>query len=214
MDICYIFGSMEVTDININIDKSDIVIAADAGLKNLQNKGLSPDYIVGDFDSLGFIPDGMNIIKHPVKKDETDLILAIDIGLEKGYKSFLVYGCLGGRLDHTFASIQTGAYIAENGGNAVFIDGKTHVSVIKNSTISFSEESEGIISVFSLTDKSSKVNISNLMYELNDADLTNKYPLGVSNEFIGKAGRIAVDNGTLCIIWNGNSTWKFGGKND
>ena len=115
MDICYIFGSMEVTDININIDKSDIVIAADAGLKNLQSKGLSPDYIVGDFDSLGFIPDGMNIIKHPVKKDETDLILAIDIGLKKGYKKFLVYGCLGGRLDHTFASIQTGAYIAENG---------------------------------------------------------------------------------------------------
>ncbi len=214
MNRCYIFGSMNVTKFNFIIDETDMVIAADSGLKNIEKLNISADYIVGDFDSLGFVPEGRNIIQHPVKKDETDLILAIDIGLKNGYKNFVVYGCLGGRADHTFASIQSGAYIAQNGGNALFVDEETCIAIIKNTSISFSNESKDIISVFSLSDKSNGVNIKGLLYELNNTELSNQYPLGVSNEFIGKDSIISVEEGTLCIMWNGNSICNFGGQND
>ena len=118
-------------------------------------------------------------------KNETDTILAVDVGLDKGYTDFVIYGCLGGRLDQTMASIQTAQYVANNGGRAVLIDGNTHVTVIINSSISFDKDCNGIISVFANSDKAEGVTETGLLYSLDDATLTPNFPLGVSNEFIG-----------------------------
>ena len=84
MNCCYIFGALDCGNIQLNIDTSDTIIAADAGLEILNKLGLEPDYIVGDFDSLNYTPLGNNVIKHPVMKNETDTILALDRGFEKG----------------------------------------------------------------------------------------------------------------------------------
>lgn len=215
MNRCFIFGSMPVEDISIKPDSNDIIFAADAGLKNAQKFNFEPHFIVGDFDSLEYVPDSDNVIKHPIKKDETDTILAVDIAFEKGFCNFIIYGCLGGRLDQTVASIQTASYIADKGGNAVFIDEETHLTVIKNNSIRFSRENKGTVSVFSLSDKSYGVNEINLLYELKNAELTSDYPLGVSNEFSGKNAEISVKNGNLCIIWNGkHGDYFIGGYNE
>ncbi len=212
MKTCYIFGALEVVDFNFTINSEDLIIAADAGLKNTEKFNIVPDYIVGDFDSLELTPKGANVIKHPVEKDETDTILAVNIALEKGYGNFIIYGCLGGRLDQTVASIQTAAYIAEKGGTAVFIDDETHLTVIKNSKIQFTDNNKGIISVFACSGTASGVSEHNLFYELNNVDLTPDYPLGVSNEFIGKNAIISVNDGKLCVIWNGKEgKWLIGG---
>ena len=73
---------------------------------------------VGDFDSLGQVPEGENIVRHPVMKDDTDMMLAVKLGLERGYTRFHIYGGMGGRTDHTIANIQTLAYIAGRGASA------------------------------------------------------------------------------------------------
>ena len=143
MKICYIFGSLDVSEFKHKIKSEDLVIAADAGLKNTEKFNITPDYIVGDFDSLEYTPKGTNVIKHPVKKDETDTILAVDVAFKKGYENFIIFGCLGGRLDQTVASIQTASYIAEKGGNAVFIDGDTYLTVIKDNVIQFTDNNKG-----------------------------------------------------------------------
>ncbi len=202
MKTCYIFGAMPVNNIKLNLDDSDMVIAADAGLLTTDNLKLKPDYIVGDFDSLKFIPEGDNIIKHPKMKNETDLILAVDIALEKGYNNFKIYGCLGGRLDQTIASIQTLAYIDKHGGNGVLLSQRESVALIKNSSISFTEKCKGTISVFSYSKECHGVEIEGLLYSLDNADVTNKFPLGVSNEFKGEKSKISVEKGTLVVIWN------------
>lgn len=212
MKTCYIFGSLNVSDFDFTINNDDLVIAADAGLKNTDKLNITADYIVGDFDSLEFTPKGENVIKHPVKKDETDTILAVNIALEKGYKDFIIYGCLGGRLDQTIASIQTASYIVENGANAVFIDDETYLTVIKNNKIQFTDTNKGVISVFAYSGTAFGVCEQNLLYELNDAELTPDYPLGVSNEFVGKNATVSVKYGKLCIIWNGKEgKWIIGG---
>lgn len=215
MKSCFIFGSMPIEEISVKPCYSDLIIAADAGLKNTEKLNLKPDYIVGDFDSLEYVPDVSNVIKHPVKKDETDTILAVDIAFKKGYNNFIIYGCLGGRLDQTVASIQTASYITEKGGNAVFIDNETYLTVIKNNAIDFSKDNKGTVSVFSLSEKSYGVCENGLLYELEDAELTSDYPLGVSNEFIKKDAKISVNKGKICIIWNGkNGKWSVGGNYD
>ena len=215
MKTCFIFGSMPIEEIPIMPCDNDLIIAADAGLKNAERFNLKPDYIVGDFDSLEYVPDGSNVIKHPVKKDETDTILAVDVAFEKGYNNFIIYGCLGGRLDQTIASIQTAAYITEKGGNAVFIDNETYMTVINNNNICFSEDNKGTVSVFSLSEKSYGVCENGLLYELENAELTSDYPLGVSNEFIKKDAKISVEKGKICVIWNGkHGKWSIGGNYD
>lgn len=200
---CIIFGALEPDIDSIKINNGDYIIAADAGLKTVKKLGFKPDLIVGDFDSLDEEPPtGENVIRHPVKKDDTDTLLAIKTALSKGYRSFKIYGCLGGRLDHTFANIQAACYVAENNANAVFIDGTTHLTVLKNNRITFSAEYSGNISVFAVSGIAEGVTVSNLLYELDNATLTPDFPLGVSNEFINKDSLICVNNGKICIIWN------------
>ncbi|MBO5066251.1 MAG: thiamine diphosphokinase [Clostridia bacterium] len=203
MKKCIIFGSVETVFFNDVINENDLVIAADGGLKSAKKFNINPDLIVGDFDSLKYIPHGENVIIHPEIKDETDLILAIDIGLEKGYKDFIIYGCLGGRLDHTYASIQTASYVTEKGGTAIFKSNDYYMTVIKNSSIHFTSDCEGYISVFSYSETATGVTEKGLFYELSDSKLTCDYPLGISNCFTGKESFVSVKNGKLCVIWNG-----------
>ncbi len=217
MKKCIIFGALKINTEGFNLNKNDndIVIAADKGLETLKELNIKANYIIGDFDSLGYIPEGENIIKHPKIKDDTDTMLCVKTALNMGYKYFEIYGCIGGRLDHTIANIQTASYIADNNGVAVFFDteSKTALTVIKTNSISFSTDCKGNISVFSLCDKSVGVNEKGLLYELSDAVLTADFPLGVSNEFMGKSSSISVKNGKLCIIWdNKTGSFNFGGN--
>ncbi len=213
MSRCIIFGALPVEQTLIKIKENDFIIAADAGLNTLNEFDITPNLIVGDFDSFnGNIPKGDNVITHPVKKDDTDTLLAIKIGLQKGYKEFIIYGCLGGRLDHTFANMQAACFVAESGANAVFIANESYLTVIKDNSIEFSSDCCGNISVFAVSEEAKGVTESNLLYELNNATLSPDFPLGVSNEFISKNAVISVKKGKLCIIWNGtHSSYKIGG---
>ena len=203
---------MDCGNVQLNIDDNDMIIAADAGILTLNRLGITPHLIVGDFDSLQYIPEGDNVIKHPVMKNETDTILAIDIAYQKGYRKFIVFGCIGGRLDHTFANIQTASYVSEKGGSAVFVSDEISFTVIKNNYIEFPEGNEGIVSVFAHKDNADGVSESGLLYELDNATLSPDYPLGVSNEFTGKSARISVTNGSICIMWeSANNKYTIGG---
>ncbi len=197
---CYIFGALPVEAFNFEISKEDLVIAADAGIKNTRHLGIIPDYIIGDFDSLGYTPSDKNTIIHPIEKDDTDTMLAVKSGLEKGYRNFRIFGGIGGRLDHTFANIQTACYIAERGGNAVFYGNKENFTVIKNSKITFPEENKGNISIFAL-EECENVNIKGAYYELVNGRLCVEFPLGTSNKFNNKKVTISVEKGKLLIIW-------------
>lgn len=197
---CYIFGALEMESFVYKINETDLVIAADSGIKSTQKFNIEPQIVIGDFDSLGYIPESSNTIVHPVEKDDTDTMLAVKKGFENGYNNFRIFGCIGGRLDHTLANIQTAAYIAKNGGKCTFVGDKECFTVIKNKSISFNEAYKGDISVFAL-ENSTGVNIKGLYYEMENGKLTPDFPLGTSNKFSGKASKISVKSGTLLIIW-------------
>lgn len=184
--------------------EGDLVIAADAGFDRMTGIGATPDLCVGDFDSVQKILEGIPMIRHPVRKDDTDLLLAVKIGFERGYESFVIFGSLGGRLDQTLASVQTAVYIAERGGTAVFFGEGECLTAIKNGTVKFKAKHGGYISVFSHNEKALGVTEKGLSFEIENAELTNSFPLGVSNEFINHPALISVKEGTLVIIWQGS----------
>lgn len=200
MKTCYIIAAGETDLIEFEKNDGDFVICADAGYKKALERDIVPDLVVGDFDSLGEIPKLENVEVHPSEKDETDTFLALTCALERGYKNVVVFGALGGRLDHTVANLQLLKYLCERGVSCTLVSKRETVTAVKNSSLSFSKRESGVISVFSLTDTSEGVFEKGLKYELENAVLTSSFPLGVSNEFVGKEAEISVGNGVLMVI--------------
>lgn len=201
-NICYIFGaSLEGLPDRFKKEKNDLIIAADGGYDFLAKKNIKPDIVMGDFDSSEMVKESDISIKFPSEKNETDSYLAYLEGKSRGYRTFVFYGCLGGRTDHTLANMQILTKISKEGNKAVFIGNGEVVSAVTDSFVSYKKRKHGTISVFS-ADISEGVTISGLKYEVKNISLTNTFPLGISNEFIDKAAVISVRKGTLIIVEN------------
>jgi thiamine pyrophosphokinase len=177
------------------------VIAADGGLQHTQKLGVAPDVILGDFDSLGYVPEGANVF--PVEKDDTDAMLAVRHGLAVGCREFLLYGSLDGkRLDHTVANFQTLQFLADNGGFGYLIGEDYLVTVVKDGAVTFPAGAEGILSVFCMGADAEGVTIEGAQYGLTDGTLSAGFPLGVSNHFTGQETKVSVKNGSLLLLWD------------
>lgn len=199
--ICYIVGAGPIEDLLLEPSERDFVIAADAGYLQMARLSAVPDLVVGDFDSMSQKPQHPNVVVYPKEKDATDMLLAIDAGLRRGYKKLVILGGLGGRLDHSMANIQSLSYIAEKNARGYLLGGGTAVTVIRNGCMTFDSEKKGIVSVFCCGETAKGVTLRGLKYPLNDATVTGSFPIGVSNEFTGVQSEISVSNGSLIIIW-------------
>ena len=206
MNICYIIGAGQLPQLYINKQNS-FIIAADGGYEKLGD--VTPDVIVGDFDSLGFVPKGDNVITLPVKKDVTDMQYAVDIGIDNGCQAFVMYGGTGGRPDHTFANYALLCYIAKKGLTGYLVGDNYVATAVHNSAIALPNHTKGTVSVFSAEGVSSGVSITGLEYALQDASLSFENPLGVSNSFVGKEGTVSVKNGTLLVMWQEEKLKEF-----
>ena len=205
MKTCIIFCAAEFDTLAAPIGNADYILAADGGLRHLEKLGLKPNGIIGDFDSLGFVPEGAEVF--PVEKDDTDAMLAVRLGLEKGCTRFLLYGGLEGpRLDHTIANLQTLQFLADRGARGTLVGGNQHVTVIRNTTITFPAHCRGHISVFCMGKPARGVTIRGLLYSLEKGTLDAGFPLGVSNHFTGETATVTVEEGSLLIVYDKQQT--------
>lgn len=199
--ICYVVGAGENYGLDFIPKEEDYVIAADAGFAALEQKGIEMDIVIGDFDTLSFVPDHPNAIVLNREKDTTDMWSAVREGVKKGYERFHIYCGTGGRIEHTIANMQLLTELSQSGKRG-FLFGKDYIiTSVTNGMLELPEQASGFVSVFSHSDRAEGVCIEGLKYKLQDVVLTNSFPLGVSNEFIGKKGKISVANGTLWIVF-------------
>ena len=200
MKECVIFCAAGFDGLARPIGPDAYVIAADGGLRHTENLGLTPNAVLGDFDSLGYTPKGAGVF--PVEKDDTDAMLAVRLGLRRGCDEFLLYGSLDGpRLDHTVANFQTLQYLADHGAVGYLIGNTTMVTVVKNGKITFPAGCSGTVSVFCMGQDAEGVTETGLFYGIEDGVFTSGFPLGVSNHFTGKKAEISVKNGSLLVLW-------------
>ena len=201
MKTCVIFGAAEFDGLVAPVGQEDFIIAADGGLVHTENLGLTPDLILGDFDSLGYVPQGARV--YPVEKDDTDSMLAVRLGLEAGCRRFVLYGALDGpRLDHTVANLQTLLYLSNHGARGFLVGKNQIVTTIREETVAFPKEFAGIFSLFAMGQPAEGITLRNLQYCLADGTLDSGFPLGVSNHFLGQAASVAVKRGTLLAIYD------------
>ncbi|MBQ9041772.1 MAG: thiamine diphosphokinase [Eggerthellaceae bacterium] len=179
----------------------DFIIAVDGGFAHLHELGVVPDLTIGDFDSLGYVPEGEDVIVHPVHKDKSDLELVLDYALEHGLESAVVYGALGGRLDHSVANLQMCARFAEAGLDLLLVGDDMAVKILVGpGEYGLPDCDRGTVSVFSAVDESHGVTERGLEYPLENATLTNRTTLGLSNELIGEPASVSIEQGTLFIF--------------
>lgn len=212
---CLVVGAGEGYPKKLIKTEEDFLIAADGGLTYVEEQNLIPDLILGDFDSLGYDPSRQNnpaieVRVYPVEKDDTDMGLAIQAGLDAGCEQFYLFGGQGGRIDHTLANIQSMRKLV-SAGKEVFLYGEDyHMTIISNGkfvlpSAIFMQDTKCMqnVSVFALSDIASGVTIRGAKYEAKNINLTADMPLGVSNSFAGHDIEISVKQGYLLILWQG-----------
>lgn len=184
----------------------DYIICADSGINYARRVGVTPDVVLGDFDS-SECPEGthnsFDVISLPREKDDTDALYAARTALAKGYVRIYLAGGLGGRLDHTLGAISVLRFIEKNGAECVICDGETRVSLVRSGTEKqfLYDANVEYISVFPSNGRVSGVSIKGLKYSLENFELTSDFPIGVSNEYVfGQDGYISTENGDLIIV--------------
>ena len=200
--ICYIIGAGEGF-LPFEKKEGDLVIAADGGYAYLRALGVQPDLLLGDFDSLpadALPSDGTEILRFPIRKDDTDSALAFRYAYDKGYREFWLLGATGGRADHTFAAYQLLLHARRLGARITLV-GERELTECLLSEQRFFEGAEGAtLSVFAFGTDAHGVDISGVSYELADGTLAADIALGVSNAFVGTPVRISVREGALLVM--------------
>lgn len=197
---CHIFAAGSFSRLHATPAPSDFIIAADGGYLHCRKAGLQPALLIGDFDSLEEIPSGIETLRFPSEKDDTDTMLALKEGLRRGYRHFHLHACTGGRLDHTLANLQALAYLAKQGAQGFLYSEEECFTAISNRSYILPAPSGRGFSVFCLGEEAQGLSIKGAKYTLAQGSLSPHFPLGISNRVEGEA-TVYVSAGCLLISW-------------
>ena len=131
-----------------------------------------------------------------------DLLALLVFGDDFRFDNVVVFGALGGRLDHTLANMGVFSKYSELGLKVTVIDDDTAVFFLTGPDIFEAPALEsGVVSVFAMSDVTEGVFERGMKWDLDDVVLTNRESIGLSNELIGEAVMIGVEKGTICVIF-------------
>ncbi len=181
--------------------KYDILIACDKGYGYAKNMRLTPDVVIGDFDSFtGIVDPGIKVLRYPIEKDDTDTMLAVKYALGEGCDRIVICSALGGRMDHTIANIQSMAYAATHGALCEIMSENEYMRTFTGGKTRVKERDGYSISLFSLSDECKDLTIEGAKYNLKNATLTNIFPLGYGNSREHDYVTISMSSGILLIV--------------
>ena len=127
-------------------------------------------------------------------------MIAIRYAVEHGFEEVLLLCALGGRLDHALANLQALAFAQAHGLRASIRAEDTFVTTLQNGSLRIPRREGWSLSVFAVTDRCIGVSVSGAKYPLRDAEVTNRFPFGVSNEWVEDTAEISAAEGILLIV--------------
>ncbi|WP_124098462.1 thiamine diphosphokinase [Ruminococcus sp. Marseille-P6503] len=204
MDNCVIFtgGVLDYPErLDSSVWKNAFVIAADSGYRYAQALGIIPDLAMGDYDSLGYIPENCGeVMTFPKEKDDSDLMLAIREALRRGYKDITIIGALGGRFDHTFSNLQSLGFIAKQGASGKIISADESITLNAPGEYRVRRDDSRSLSLFAYTEAVTGLTVSGVKYPLENSEITSFFPIGLSNVITDDYACISFKSGLLLII--------------
>lgn len=180
----------------------DLLMCADGGWEAATHHGLQPSLVIGDFDSMQerTLP-GVEVIRLPVHKDDTDMVACLQEGRARGYGSFIMAGCLGGRIDHTISNLQCLYDCAVRGEEAWLCDAQNRVTMLLPGTYELPAMLDRRLSLLAFSPEVRGLSLTGTEWPLQNATLTNRYPLGCSNEFRAESAALSFTEGALIVAY-------------
>ena len=183
-------------------------IAADGGAEHCLALGWTPDVLIGDFDSLPaetvdrLASDGVEVIRHPVDKDATDLELAIQLAISRGILDLIVLGAVGDRWDQSMASFLLLERYADSTRSIRLIDGAQEAFLIQPGDEQVIHGQPGdVVSLIPLLGDSSGITTRALAFPLRDERLLFGTTRGVSNVLLAETASVKLREGELvCVV--------------
>ena len=184
-------------------EEGDLILCADGGYDAAIRHGIVPDLVIGDFDSMPLEHvQGVPVHRLPVHKDDTDMEVCLEEGRKRGYRTFHIAGCLGGRVDHTISNMQCLYACAMRGENVWMADRCNRVTALIPGTYTLSPMEGRHLSLLAITPEVTGICLTGTEWELDNAALTNRDPLGVSNEARQAHPRLAFETGALLLVYS------------
>ncbi|MBI5207665.1 MAG: thiamine diphosphokinase [Candidatus Firestonebacteria bacterium] len=184
---------------------NDYLIAVNGGSKNCYNSGITPDIIIGDIDSLPlkilnyFIKKRIRIIPFSKDKDKTDTEIAIDEALRLKPEEINFICMSGKRPDHALANIFLMEKIVIHGIRARILSKKYTIELV-NKHIQIKGKKGDIVSMLSLSEKSTGITLKGFKYNLINSKLERRKSLGISNVMEKQKAEIIVKKGFILVI--------------
>ena len=197
---CVVIGASPDSDMEFiqkMIRPDDYVICADGGLRYALEAGIPVRLVVGDFDS-GEEPPLLKTVRYPAEKDYTDLELAVEKGVEQGFRTFLILGGTGGRLPHTLANLLLMFRFARRGITVSMADPEVTAHVLTVPEQEAQIPPGHTYSVFSVGGDSVISEIG-AKYPLDRYRLSGFDSIGISNESLDGA-QVILHHGSVLIL--------------
>lgn len=190
-----------VEEIKSLCTSDDFIVCADSGYSFAKKAGLTPNLIIGDFDSLKEeLPQNTEVVKLNTHKDDTDTEHCVMECIRRGYKDFLLLGSIGGRTDHTFANIATLAFLSEYNYNGIARNNGEEIRILKEGSYEMNNKKGLIFSVFPYGCESVNVTYKGAEYMLNNKTLTYNVSRGISNVFVDDGAEITINRGRAILL--------------
>ena len=178
--------------------KSSYVIACDAGYAYCKDRGIIPDKIIGDFDSLGYIPKDSTC--YPVKKNFTDGEAAVDVLKEMNtcFEEVVFYNFGGGREDHFLGNISV-LIKASKYFNAVAKTAFCDIYFVKDE-LRLKNLKKNTISIVPVTSSAHILDSRGLYYDASGKTIKKGQTLGISNVATKEEVYIRLKSGKILVF--------------
>ena len=187
------------------IRATDYIICADGGIKHSLSLNIIPHVVIGDFDSISpkykktLASEKIIFVKHKKEKDKTDSELALDFAAAKGYKTILLFGILGDRLDQMISNVLSLIPFAKKGITITIIEGKQEIQVLTKPTILKGEIGDRL-SLIPLISDAQGITTFGLKYKLKNETLLFGHSRGISNVLTDQTVKISLKKGVLLAV--------------
>jgi thiamine pyrophosphokinase len=205
--IIFANGQMEALPTDINVTRpGDVIIAADGGTLHCKILDIVPDIIIGDFDSLvaeeitTFRAAGVELIRYPTHKDETDLELALQLARDRDLTQVVILGAMGARWDMTIANLLLAAQDKFSTMDIRLLDGSQELSILRGEAKLDIEGRQGdSLSLIPILGDAIGVTTHGLEYSLKNERLYFGSPRGVSNIILAAYAQVSIREGILLV---------------
>ena len=206
-----IFANGELLDpkgVADDLAAADLLVAANGGTRLAGSLGVKPHVVVGDLDSVsdthvGVLEAlGVLVVRHPKRKDRTDLELAMMYAHAQGATDVVVVAGMGKRWDQTLANFLLPGAASFSGMSVRFTDGRSCAAWLRDGeTLHIGGPVGATVSLLPLQGPAEGVTTAGPEYPLDDADLASASTVGVSNVTTTEPASVSVRRGLLvCLV--------------